>query len=321
MIKRGLEMDEQGEAKRARGAADIENASAVHVYAPCVSIHSMAHRMNSLVEVLLPAKYLTSDCKSMRLRRLWGTDVYTDDSDLVAVLVHTGHVKLKSAAPKTPLLVSLRVCPPQPTYPGSERNGLKSRSWSKEHVGAAYKIERCLQHTAGAMPPPELSMLRPGPTRQIQGSLCPQAAGPGDSFMVPPAACTVVFNLSNEPCYKYSLPLVADQATEPSRWTSSRLKREAFYLESHQRRFELARSGTKKGIDEKFYDVYRLSQVLRPHAMDRRAMEATGVPLPEEHVKVLHAEVDWEELHWGPRVRGVEYPLVRIHFMSHTVAT
>eukprot|EP00965_Chrysotila_dentata_P231802 6198568-Pleurochrysis_carterae.AAC.3 len=44
-------MDEQGEAKRARGAADIENASAVHVYAPCVSIHSMAHRMNSLVEV------------------------------------------------------------------------------------------------------------------------------------------------------------------------------------------------------------------------------------------------------------------------------
>ena len=33
-----------------------------------------------------------------------GTDVYTDDSDLVAVLVHTGHVKLKTVG-KTPLLV------------------------------------------------------------------------------------------------------------------------------------------------------------------------------------------------------------------------
>ena len=31
-------------------------------------------------------------------------------------------VKLKAAAPKTPLLVSLRVCPAQPSYTGSERN-------------------------------------------------------------------------------------------------------------------------------------------------------------------------------------------------------
>ena len=33
--------------------------------------------------------------------------MYTDDSDLVAVLAHTGHFKLKGAAPKSPLLVSL----------------------------------------------------------------------------------------------------------------------------------------------------------------------------------------------------------------------
>ena len=49
--------------------------------------------------------------------------MYTDDSDLVAVLVHMGHVKLKATAPKVPLLVSLRVCPAQPTYAGAERHG------------------------------------------------------------------------------------------------------------------------------------------------------------------------------------------------------
>ena len=27
----------------------------------------------------------------MRARQLWGADVYTEDSDLVAVLMHTGH--------------------------------------------------------------------------------------------------------------------------------------------------------------------------------------------------------------------------------------
>jgi len=275
--------------------------------------------MNSLVEVLLPARYLTCDGKTVKLRQLWGTDVYTDDSDLVAVLVHTGHVKLKAAAPKSPMLVSLRACPAQATYAGSERNGLRSQSWSGPHTGASYKVERCLQHTAGSLPPAELSMLRPGPSRQIPGSLNPQTPGPGQSFVVPAAANMVVFNLSNEPCYKYSLALVADQGTEPSRWTSSRLRREALYLESRHRRFELARTGQKGE-----YDTYRLSQVPRASSMDRRAMEAKGVPLPAETVKVLHDDLDWEECTWGPcflRVRGLEYPLVRLQFMPHTVAS
>ena len=67
-----------------------------------------------------------------------GTDVYTDDSDLVAVLVHTGHVKLKTVG-KTPLLVSLRVCPAQATYTGSERNGLSSRDWTGKHGGRQHQ--------------------------------------------------------------------------------------------------------------------------------------------------------------------------------------
>lgn len=313
---------EPPEAKKPRQTDD--NNTAQHVYQPCAMIPALSSKVNSLVEVLLPAKYITSDLKNVKLRRLWGTDVYTDDSDLIAALVHTGHVKLKPAAPKLPLLVSLRVCPPQTSYCGTERNGLTSRSWTKEHCSVSYKIERCLQHTAGSVPLPEMSLLRPGPSRQIPGSLFPQLAGPGQSFVVPTSAATVVFNLSNEPCYKYSLSLIADQGTQPSRWTSGRLRREVFYLESRHRRFELALTSQKKGTDGHEYDVYSVSQVMRPHTMDRRAMEAAGVPLPAEHVKVKHADVDWEEIVWGPhyfRCRGIEYPLVRILFMPHTVAS
>jgi len=322
MSKRGLEEHfDPPEAKKARQA---DEANTMHMYQPCAALPALASKVNSLVEVLLPAKFLTSDLKSVKLCRLWGTDVYTDDSDLVAVLVHTGHVKLKQAAPKLPLLVSLRVCPPQQSYTGTERNGLKSRSWTKEHCSVSYKIERCLQHTAGSVLAPELSLLRPGTSRQIPGSIYPQLAGPGQSFVVPPSASSVVFNLSNEPCYKYSLSLIADQGTQPDRWTSGRLRREVFYLESHHRRFELALTGQRKGTDGYEYDMYNFSQVMRPHEMDRREMEAAGVPLPAEHVKVMHADVDWEEFVWGPcflRCRGVEYPLVSTLFMPHTVAS
>jgi len=38
---------------------------------------------------------------------------------------------------------------------------------------------------------------------------------------------------------------------------------------------------------------------------------------------VLHSGVDWEEIVWGPcylRLRGEEYPLLRLQYVSHTVA-
>ena len=99
-----------------------------------------------------------------------------------------------------------------------------------------------------------------------------------------------------------------------------RLRREALYLESRHRRFELVQSG--QGSDG--FDRYSLSEVLRPYTMDRKTMEASGVPLPSKLVRRLHEDVDWEELVWGPcflRVRGEEYPLVRALYMPHTVAS
>jgi len=52
----------------------------------------------------------------VRARQLWGTNVYTDDSDLVAVLMHTGYY-LPSSSQPPPAIVELRAfvrpLPPQ----------------------------------------------------------------------------------------------------------------------------------------------------------------------------------------------------------------
>lgn len=86
---------------------------------------------------------------------------------------------------------------------------------------------------------------------------------------------------------------MADQGTEPDRWTSTRMRREVLYLESRHRRFELAQ--TSSGGDGEFAR-YTFSEVVEPHALDRRAMITSGVPLPARHVKRLHENVDWEEV-------------------------
>lgn len=40
--------------------------------------------MNKVIEVRIPSKFLTLRNKEVQRTQLWGTDVYTDDSDAVA---------------------------------------------------------------------------------------------------------------------------------------------------------------------------------------------------------------------------------------------
>lgn len=45
-------------------------------------------------QIRVPAHCLTSNNRHVRARQLWGCDVYTQDSDMVAVLMHCGYWSL-----------------------------------------------------------------------------------------------------------------------------------------------------------------------------------------------------------------------------------
>ena len=68
---------------------------------------------------MIPADAAPLRPRQVRARQLWGTDVYTEDSDLVAVLVHTGYYALPSGAGAAPppglteLRATLRPMPAQ----------------------------------------------------------------------------------------------------------------------------------------------------------------------------------------------------------------
>jgi hypothetical protein len=89
----------------------------------------------SAPQVRIPAHSLTSQNRQVRSRQLWGSDIYTSDSDLVAVLMHYGYIhhtgefgarqshatvpipKLPKTAPwpppRSPLIPRPSVSPPQ----------------------------------------------------------------------------------------------------------------------------------------------------------------------------------------------------------------
>ncbi|WVW78225.1 hypothetical protein I302_100177 [Kwoniella bestiolae CBS 10118] len=89
-------------------------------------------------------------------RKIWGTDVYTDDSDLGLILVHAGWLRWSNPAQgingeqrkgKNPrdqdiINVTVRLVPRLIRYTATERNGVRTRGWGNGHDGSSIVVER-----------------------------------------------------------------------------------------------------------------------------------------------------------------------------------
>eukprot|EP00262_Sarcandra_glabra_P011518 TRINITY_DN2780_c0_g1_i1.p1 TRINITY_DN2780_c0_g1~~TRINITY_DN2780_c0_g1_i1.p1 ORF type:complete len:817 (+),score=173.64 TRINITY_DN2780_c0_g1_i1:177-2627(+) len=208
------------------------------------------------LEIRIPAEYITATNRQVRGGQLWGTDIYTDDSDLVAVLMHTGYCR-PTASPPPPaiheLRATIRVLPPQDCYTATLRNNVRSRAWGAA-IGCSYRVERCcivkkgggsidlepcLTHISAVEPTlAPVSVERTITTRAAASNALRQ-----QRFV---REVTIQYNLCNEPWVKYSISAVADKGLKKPLYTSARLKKgEVLYLETHLTRYELCFNGEK----------------------------------------------------------------------------
>lgn len=56
----------------------------IFVYEPGKLLPRFDQNLNGILDVLIPAKYLTYDNPQVKKKAIWGTDIYTDDSDVVS---------------------------------------------------------------------------------------------------------------------------------------------------------------------------------------------------------------------------------------------
>uniref|UniRef100_A0A2P2KGR2 Zinc finger CCCH domain-containing protein 13 n=1 Tax=Rhizophora mucronata TaxID=61149 RepID=A0A2P2KGR2_RHIMU len=309
------------------------------------------------LEIWIPAEHVTATNRQVRGGQLWGTDIYTDDSDLVAVLMHTGYCR-PTASPPPPaiqeLRATIRVLPPQDSYPSMLRNNVRSRAWGAG-IGCSYRIERCcIVKKGGGTIDLEPSLTH---TSAVEPTLAPVAV---ERTMTTRAAAsnalrqqrfvrevTIQYNLCNEPWIKYTISVVADKGLKRPMYTSARLKKgEVLYLETHSCRYELcftgekmvkatqvtqkheeveklhnhhphSSNGDKNDSDNVLIDTFRWSRCKKP--LPQKIMRSVGIPLPLEYVEVLEENLDWEEVQWsqtGVWIAGKEYTLARVHFLS-----
>ncbi|OVA11202.1 Histone deacetylation protein Rxt3 [Macleaya cordata] len=291
------------------------------------------------LEIRIPAEYVTATNRQVRGGQLWGTDIYTDDSDLVAVLMHTGYCRPTASPPPTAiqeLCATIRVLPPQYCYMSTLRNNVRSRAWGAA-TGCSYRVERCcivkkgggsidlepcLTHTSTVEPTlAPVAVERTITTRSAASNALRQ-----QRFV---REVTIQYNHCNEPWIKYSISIVADKGLKKPLYTSARLKKgEVLYLETHTNRYELCFNGEKtvsatSQIPET--DKEKLQTHNNSHAsngernlvdretmvidgfrwsrckklLPQKVMRSIGIPLPLEYLEVLEDSLDWEDVQWS----------------------
>ena len=125
-------------------AKDFVTPAMSLLYTPGGSAHLVRRCMHRLVEIRVPARHLHSQNKLVCARAVWGTGTYTDDSDIVAMLVHTGAFPVELTAPAKLHGVSVfcKVLPALPFYEASTRFGMTSKAWPTAHSRASLQIAR-----------------------------------------------------------------------------------------------------------------------------------------------------------------------------------
>ncbi|KAM7257892.1 hypothetical protein ACFE04_013633 [Oxalis oulophora] len=213
------------------------------------------------LEIRIPAEHVTATNHQVRGGQLWGTDIYTNDSDLVA-----GYCRPTASLPSPTiqeLRVTVRILPPQDCYTSTLRNNVRSRAWGTAigssyrggaSIGCSYRVERCciVKKGGGSIDlEPCLTY-----TSAVEPTLAPVAV---ERSMTTRAAAsnalrqqrfvrevTIQYNLCNEPWTKYSISIVADKGLKKPLYTCARLKKgEVLYLETRSCRYELCFAGEK----------------------------------------------------------------------------
>mgnify|MGYP002622658285 CR=1 FL=1 len=112
------------------------------LYKPFYSLPDLTPYVGEIIEVRVAAEFLSSLNKAYVENRIWGSDIYTSDSDMVCVLQHSGYYNINDYTPTEieGLSIYLRVSKGRAAYNSSLKNGVRSKKLNNYH-GHSIKVE------------------------------------------------------------------------------------------------------------------------------------------------------------------------------------
>jgi len=261
------------------------------LYKPLVSLPNLTSWLQGIIEIRVAKEYLCKSNKAYRQRNIWGNDTYTSDTDIVCALQHTSIYPINDIPPDKIAGVSVycRVTKGKNNYQSTIRNGIRSRK-SGPFEGCSIKLEnyKTLDSLGTHEELIEMAKAMPQTTPQSFKKGVPINA----SRVIVPPETEIVFNLSSEPAYKFSLPAFADYGCNVTQRTANILFENCLYFETRERRYEISKDPNKD-------DSYNLSEVIEPFEKDGNFMRSHAVPLKKEYTMPVVDGVGWKSFQWA----------------------
>ena len=280
------------------------------LYKPGVPWPDLTPYLQQLIEIRVAREYINPRNKQVIARNLWGNDVYTSDSDIVAVIHHVGLLNIWQEIPAgcEGIAVITRVTKGRVNYVSCIRNRIRSKKFAN-YEGYSIKPEKIIYlnnlgkleeliEMAEKMPMDYLK-LRQKPNLNMK------------AMRIIPGTL-MVFDLSFEPVSPYTLESFGDKGWNEAEFLSTRLKNFVVVLETYTQRFELSllNNGEEEPIFE-HQDKYRWAMVTGPLLLkDSEFIKGNRVPLDECYVEVIHKSLDWAEIEWTSTsvfIKNTEY--------------
>ena len=266
-------------------------STVTYLYKPFTPLPNLAQHIQQVIAVYIASEYICKNNRAYKKRNFWGTDIYTSDSDLVCILQHSGLLMIDESPPQIypAIIMYFRVAKGRSSYQSSLKNGIRSRKFAA--------FEGCSIRPENYKP---LDQLKTMEDLITMAKLMPETYPTTFKKSIPiniknvivPPETEVIYNLSSEPAYKFSLPAFADYGLDPTQRTSNILFENSFYFETFDKRYEIAKEGPKT-------TSYILSEVLSPFEKDSEFMGTHNVPLESKYVKKILNGVNWEEFKWS----------------------
>lgn len=146
-------------------------------------------------------------------RNIYGTDTYSSNSDCVCMAIHSGLVNVQNFPAKRyeGIELTCKVIKPKKNYLGSLKNGLLSRS-IKGFNGNALKPDGIKNLTT--LGPMDLLEKYASNMHIPIGKGRVRSKPKNIASIIPIPETHLIFNVNNEPAYKYSLFNLADKGYE-----------------------------------------------------------------------------------------------------------
>jgi hypothetical protein len=292
------------------------------LYNPGFPWPDLSGYMAHMVEIRVAKEFLSFGNKEVSNCRLWGTDVYTSDSDIVAVIQHTGLIDIAQQMPEQyeGVAVYIRISKGRSNYVSTLKNHVRSK--------------RCVNYEGHSIKPDKVMYLASLGTQEELREMASRMPTDFHRQRVKPVlnmkkrslipGVSAVTSLSFEEWSLYSLDFIGEKGDNPAR-LAVRLRSEVLYLETETERYELCRY-EDSSKEAKSQDKFRWSSLKPPLlTKDSNFMSANRSPLDQAWVRPLHkgnshTACEWSDIAWGSQyvvIKGVSYgPMKCVKFYA-----